>query len=88
MAIQLVSQYPDSFADRTYEGEIPGCGHYSLLMQIQNRLEHMNRNNSAAHLRKVRRQIIERTPDIYGCQLAASITPEGESVESFQRQRN
>ena len=98
VAKQIVSKHPDSFADVTDEGEKLGCGYYSLLMQLKTRVEHVNRNNTVARLRK-RRQSIEqregehatacsRPVDTYRCiNWQPQDMPEGETQESLEAKR-
>ncbi len=45
----------NSFSDKTEEGELIGCGYYSLLCQLKTRVEHLNRNNTMGRLRKPKR---------------------------------
>lgn len=96
VADRIVSQHPDSFEDKTGDGETLGSGYYSLLMQIKTRVEHMNRNCSTTRLRKVRRQINVGAPeaiksgptDTYGCvNWQPKSPPDGETVESLEQKR-
>lgn len=52
IARAIVSRYPQTFADKTGEGELLGCGYYSLLTQIKTRVEHVNRNSNDNHRRR------------------------------------
>ena len=62
VARRIVSSYPDTFEDRTDEGERLGNGSYSLAMKLKTRIDHVNRNNSVVKIRQVRRRLHSR-PD-------------------------
>lgn len=54
IAKAITQKYPGSFLDKTEEGEITGCGYFSLLNQLKTRVEYVNRGNTLSHLRKPR----------------------------------
>lgn len=53
VAKAITQKYPGSFLDKT-EGEIIGCGYFSLLSQLKTRIEYVNRGNTLSRLRKPR----------------------------------
>lgn len=54
VAKAITLKCPGSFLDKTEEGEITGCGYFSLLNQLKTRIENVNRGNTLSHLRKPR----------------------------------
>ena len=62
IARRIVSSYPETFQDRTDEGECLGSGSYSLAMKLKTRIDHVNRNNSVVKIRQVPRRLHSR-PD-------------------------
>ncbi|KAM3596269.1 uncharacterized protein V6R79_011474 [Siganus canaliculatus] len=52
----MVQKYPESFLDKTQDGDILGCGYLSLLNQLKTRIEYVNRGNKQSRLRKPRRR--------------------------------
>lgn len=98
IAQSIIQKYPNSFSDKTEEGELIGCGYYSLLCQLKIRVEHLNRNNTMARLRKPKRtdEVDNSQPstsksaklDSYGCvNWNPTELPEGETVESLEIKR-
>ena len=88
VAKRIVRQHPNSFEDRTDEGERMGTGYYSLVSQLKNRIENVNRENTLARLRKPRKQTAEvsipKTPaDAYGCVSWQPVIPEGVTEEAL-----
>lgn len=68
--------HPEVF--KTEEGELIGCGYYSLFYQLKTRVENLNLNNTMAQLRKPKRtgdEVDDSQPstfksaklDSYGC---------------------
>ncbi|KAI7801440.1 hypothetical protein IRJ41_013437 [Triplophysa rosa] len=55
IAKNVVAQYPKSFGDVTDEGDLLGSGYTSLLNQIKTRVEHVNRGNTLARIRRPKR---------------------------------
>ncbi|XP_072571034.1 uncharacterized protein [Paramormyrops kingsleyae] len=100
IAQSVIQKYPHSFSDKTEEGELIGCGYYSLLCQLKTRVEHLNRNNTMARLRKPKRtegEMDDSQPstsksaklDSYGCvNWNPAEFPEGEHLESLELKRN
>ncbi len=99
IAQSVIQKYPNSFSDKTEEGELIGCGYYSLLCQLKTRVEHLNRNNTMARLRKPKRtggEVDDSQPstsksaklDSYGCvNWNPTELPEGETFESLEIKR-
>ncbi|XP_076841673.1 uncharacterized protein LOC143485891 [Brachyhypopomus gauderio] len=52
VAKYITQKYPNSFLDKTEEGDIIGCGYFSLLNQLKTRIEYANRGNTLSRLRK------------------------------------
>lgn len=50
----IIRQYPKSFADMTPDGSLLGGGYTSLLIQVKNRIENLNRAGSYTHHRASR----------------------------------
>ena len=86
---KIVRLHPGSFEDRTNEGERFGCGFYSLAKQVKTRIEHTNRGNTLARLRKPRKKhdststSTSNPSDSYGCVNWQPAMPEGEDEESL-----
>lgn len=55
MAKAITQKYPNSFLDKTEEGEPIGCGYFSVLNQLKTRVEYLNRGNTLSRLRKPKR---------------------------------
>nr|XP_055049458.1 uncharacterized protein LOC129434833 isoform X1 [Misgurnus anguillicaudatus] len=92
----IIKQYPDSFADILADGTKIGSGYASLLLQVKTRVEHVNRNNTLARLRKERLrpscgticQSSRRPADQYGCvRWQPQELPEGENDDSLEEKR-
>ena len=89
VARRVVQKYPDSFEDRADEG------FHSLATQLKGRIDHVNRNNVAARLRKPRRSSGASDPrgkassplDSYGCVSFQPDCPETETEETFEEKR-
>ena len=47
----IIGQYPKNFADMTPDGSLLGGGYTSLLIQVKNRIENVNRDGSFSHHR-------------------------------------
>lgn len=82
----IIRQYPKSFADMTADGSLLGGGYTSLLIQVKNRIENVNRDGSYARHRASRSSsTYKRGPtDTYGCtRLQPELPPEetNENVE-------
>ncbi|KAM9405643.1 uncharacterized protein ACWYII_028836 isoform 1-T1 [Salvelinus alpinus] len=98
IAKAIVSEYPESFADLSKEGELLSRRYSSLLTQIKTRVEHVNRNtenrirrpktnkkgeNSNRQVKTARTKV-----DSYGCiNWHPQDLPEGETPDSLENKR-
>ncbi|KAK5883046.1 hypothetical protein CesoFtcFv8_019416 [Champsocephalus esox] len=77
-----------------------GCGYFTLLTQIKARVEHVNRNNTMARLRKTKRKAMGEANqdnqeahssvriDSYGCvNWQPQEFPDGETLQSLEEKR-
>ncbi|XP_068506225.1 uncharacterized protein [Syngnathus scovelli] len=55
VAKAITQKYPNSFLDKNEEGELIGCGYFSVLNQLKTRVEYLNRGNTLSRLRKPKR---------------------------------
>uniref|UniRef100_A0A672HBJ7 Sterile alpha motif domain containing 3 n=1 Tax=Salarias fasciatus TaxID=181472 RepID=A0A672HBJ7_SALFA len=62
----IVDKYPESFEDRTEEGERMGHGYYTLSKQLRTRIEFLNRDNTLARLRKPKQLVHALDEDLPG----------------------
>ncbi len=63
----IIRQYPKSFADMTADGSLLGGGYTSLLIQVKNRIENVNREVSFICHRASRESSKRGPSDSYGC---------------------
>lgn len=99
IAKNVVAQYPKSFSDVTDEEDLLGSGYTSLLIQIKTRVEHVNRGNTLARIRRPKRtnetnedssqpKNICIKVDSYGCiNWQPHNLPEGETMDSLEVKR-
>lgn len=101
LAKSIVDKYPESFEDRTEEGEQLGNGYYTLSKQLRTRIEFLNRDNTLTRLRKPKRlapavdeDLSGATPtkcaktDSYGCvNWQPPQLPEGETRQSLNEKK-
>uniref|UniRef100_A0A8C2CPU8 Uncharacterized protein n=1 Tax=Cyprinus carpio TaxID=7962 RepID=A0A8C2CPU8_CYPCA len=98
VAKEITQKYSGSFLDKTEEGEIIGCGYFSLMNQLKTRIEYVNRGNTLSRLRRPRcsRTSGDDQPsagkcakiDSYGCiTWQPQEYPEGESSASLEEKR-
>lgn len=97
VAKAMTQKYPGSIVDKTEEGEIIGCGYFSLLNQLKTRVEYVNRGNTLSRLRKPRcsqtsddDQSVAKCAriDSYGCiSWQPQEYPEGETSVSLEEKR-
>lgn len=102
VAKAITQKYPNSFLDKTEEGELIGCGYFSVLNQLKNRVEYLNRGNTLSRLRKPKRtqredentdddQPAETTcvrVDSYGCvRWQPEDYPDGETSASLEEKK-
>ncbi|CAL8263268.1 unnamed protein product [Merluccius merluccius] len=55
VAKAITQKYPNCFLDKTEEGELIGCGYFSVINQLKTRVEYLNRGNTLSRLRKPKR---------------------------------
>ncbi|XDV33478.1 hypothetical protein PO909_003877 [Leuciscus waleckii] len=100
LAKSIVDKYPESFEDRTEEGEQLGNGYYTLSKQLRIRIDFLNRDNTLTRLRKPKRMVPAVDEDLpgpsrkcaktdsYGCvKWQPSQLPEGENRESLYEKK-
>lgn len=91
-----MDKYPESFEDRTEEGEQLGNGYYTLSKQLRIRIYFLNRDNTLTRRRKPKRMVPAMDEDLpgpsrkcaktdsYGCvNWQPSQLPEGQNRESL-----
>ncbi|KAJ4941917.1 hypothetical protein JOQ06_011789 [Pogonophryne albipinna] len=85
----IIRQYPKSFADMTADWSLLGCGYTSLLIQVKNRIENVNRSGNYAHHRASRSSsTYKRGPtDTYGCTRFQPELPPEETNETVEQNR-
>lgn len=66
LAKSIVDKYPESFEDRTEEGEQLGNGYYTLSKQLRIRIDFLNRDNTLTRLRKPKRMVPAVDEDLPG----------------------
>ncbi|KAI9537330.1 hypothetical protein NQZ68_026460 [Dissostichus eleginoides] len=86
---KIIRQYPKTFADMTADGSHLGCGYTSLLIQVKNRIENVNRGGVYAHHRASRSSsTYKRGPtDTYGCTKFLPKLPPEETNETVEQNR-
>ncbi|KAI9530044.1 hypothetical protein NQZ68_008285 [Dissostichus eleginoides] len=86
---KIIRQYPKTFADMTADGSLLGCGYTSLLIQVKNRIENVNRGGVYAHHRASRSSsTYKRGPtDTYGCTTFLPKLPPEETNETVEQNR-
>ncbi|XP_061568581.1 uncharacterized protein LOC133422580 [Cololabis saira] len=81
----IIRQYPKSFADMTPDGSLLAGGYTSLLLQLKNRIENVNRNGSFSNHRS---STYKRGPtDTYGCTRFQPELPPEETDETLEQHR-
>ncbi|KAM8762282.1 uncharacterized protein AB9X84_007107 isoform 2-T2 [Acanthopagrus schlegelii] len=55
VAKAITQKYPNTFLDTNEEGELLGCGYFSVLNQLKTRVEYLNRGNTLSRLRNPKR---------------------------------
>uniref|UniRef100_A0A8C9XE83 Uncharacterized protein n=1 Tax=Sander lucioperca TaxID=283035 RepID=A0A8C9XE83_SANLU len=66
LAKRIVDTYPESFEDRTEEGERLGNGHFTLSKQLRTRIEFLNRDNTLTRLRKPKQLLTATNEEMPG----------------------
>ena len=77
VCINIVHQYPNSFADQLDNGQLLGSGYTSLLIQVKNHIENLNRTSSFQQHHSSGRGKKRGPTDTYGCtRFQPSLPPE------------
>ncbi|XP_037644999.1 uncharacterized protein LOC119499858 isoform X2 [Sebastes umbrosus] len=86
---KVVRQYPNSFADQLHNGQVLGNGYASLLIQVKNRIDNLNRTSSFRQHRSSSHGEKRGPTDIYGCaRFQPSLPPdENENTVETKRQK-
>jgi hypothetical protein len=63
VARKIVNEYPDSLEDRTDQGHRIGTGCASLVKQLKNRIDNVNRGDNTARLRCARKRQVHENED-------------------------
>ncbi|KAL2083090.1 hypothetical protein ACEWY4_020863 [Coilia grayii] len=81
----IIRQYPKTFADLTSHGSLLCGGYTTLLIQVKNRIENINRDRSFSRHRS---STGKRGPtDTYGCTRFHPEIPPEETCETLEQQR-
>ncbi|KAI7790383.1 hypothetical protein IRJ41_019963 [Triplophysa rosa] len=85
----ITRQYPKSFADMAPNGSLLGGDYSSLLIQVKNRIENLNRPASCMRHRSSRSSSTNkrRPSDIYGCTRFQTDLPTEETDETVEQKR-
>lgn len=84
----IVQQYPKSFTDVRENGHVIDGGYLSLLVQVKNRIDNLNRNSSIRQYREAKSPAEKRGPkDTYGCTQFQPSLPEGQTEQSMEASR-
>ncbi|KAK0142148.1 hypothetical protein N1851_020164 [Merluccius polli] len=101
VAKAIPQKYPKNFLDKTEEGELIGCGYFSVINQLKTRVEYLNRGNTFSHLRKPKRTQRDENgdddppavdtcvrADSYGCvRWQSEDYPDGETSASLEEKK-
>ncbi|ROL50093.1 hypothetical protein DPX16_1106, partial [Anabarilius grahami] len=80
----IVHQYPESFADQRDNGQLLDSGYTSLLIQVKNRIENLNRASSFHQHRSASHGQKRGPTDIYGCTRFQPSLPAEETEETME----
>lgn len=83
----IARQYPNSFADQLDNGQLLGSGYTSLLTQVKNRIENLNRNSSFRQPRSCGNAKKRGTTDMYGCTRFQPSLPPDETENTMESKR-
>ncbi len=83
----IIRQYPKSFADMAADGSLLGGGYTSLLIQVKNRIENVNREVSFTCHRASRGSSKRGPSDSYGCSRFQPDLPPEETDETLEQNR-
>uniref|UniRef100_A0A3Q1ER93 Uncharacterized protein n=1 Tax=Acanthochromis polyacanthus TaxID=80966 RepID=A0A3Q1ER93_9TELE len=84
---KIICQYPLSFADLQNSGKLLGTGYTSLLIQLKNRIENLNRNSSFRHHRSSQDGLKRGPTDAYGCTRYQPDLPPEETEQTLEQKR-
>ncbi|KAI7811079.1 hypothetical protein IRJ41_010126 [Triplophysa rosa] len=83
----IIRQYPQSFADLRDNGQVLGNGYTSLLIQLKNRIENLNRTTSFRQHRSSGDGLKRGPTDTYGCTRFQPDLPPEETDETVEQKR-
>ncbi len=83
----IVHQYPESFADQRDNGQLLDSGYTSLLIQVKNRIENLNRASSFHQHRSASHGQKRGPTDIYGCTRFQPSLPSEETEDTMETKR-
>lgn len=83
----IIRKYPQSFADLRDNGQLLGNGYTSLLIQIKNRIENLNRSSSFRQHRSSGDGLKRGPTDTYGCTRFQPNLPPEETDETIEQKR-
>nr|XP_055049999.1 uncharacterized protein LOC129436113 [Misgurnus anguillicaudatus] len=84
---KIIRQYPQSFADVRDSGQLLGNGYTSLLIQLKNRIENLNRTSSFRQHRSSGNGLKRGPTDTYGCTRFQPDLPPEETNETVEQKR-
>uniref|UniRef100_A0A672FUM3 Si:ch211-111e20.1 n=1 Tax=Salarias fasciatus TaxID=181472 RepID=A0A672FUM3_SALFA len=83
----IVRQYPNSFADQLDNGQLLGSGYTSLLIEVKNRIENLNRTSSFRQHRSTGSGNKRGPTDTYGCTRFQPSLPPDETEDTVENKR-
>lgn len=83
----IIRKYPKSFADMAPDGSLLGGGYSSLLIQVKNRIENLNRHAICMRHRVSKNSSSRRPSDSYGCKRFQPDLPSEETDETLEQRR-
>ncbi|KAF4114036.1 hypothetical protein G5714_004259 [Onychostoma macrolepis] len=83
----IIRQYPQSFADLRDNGQLLGNGYTSLLIQIKNRIENLNRTSNFCQHHSSGDGLKRGPTDTYGCTRFQPNLPPEETDETVEQKR-
>nr|XP_046236003.1 uncharacterized protein LOC124054270 isoform X3 [Scatophagus argus] len=83
----IIRQYPKSFADITPNGSLLGRGYMSLLIQVKNRVDNVNRGSRGRRAFRSGSTFKRGQSDTYGCTRLQPELPPEETDETMEQSR-
>lgn len=83
----IVREYPHSFADQLDNGQLMGSGYSSLLIQVEHRIENLNRTCSIRQHRSSHHGRKRGPTDTYGCTGFQPRLPPEETEDTVESKR-